>query len=598
MQIHTQSQRVTKLLFGEQFLEKFNQTSLLLIGVGGIGCEVLKNLSQFKFKEIHILDLDTIEVSNLNRQFLFRKSHRGHYKSEVAKQVLEYQKPFMNLKSHTKNIKDEQYGLKFFSQFNLVIMALDNQETRSFVNKQCMILDIPLLEAGTTGYKGQAYIFKRGQSRCYDCFPKTENKQSYPACTIRTLPEKPVHCIIWAKYLFNVIFNEKIEENDESNLLLDIQKRLEDNKEDENDKENGEKLFEQIFLNDVLKQKEEKKDLQFLQSIQNEEIYASIFIASFDILMKQKRKNSCVIFEKDDDICIKFITAATNLRCIVFNLPLQTQFQVKEIAGNIVPAIASTNSIVSAIQISEAIKYFQRKFFQNDYQDIQNRELYIQNESDMKILDTKQGKSNENCLSCNVNLIPDIVYCDFNKTNLGQFLDRLFNENGELQNFSINFCQFIIYENTDFQEEEEIENRKIQKVKPLFQIFKNFADARISIMNEDDNQIFCICLLVHIENSQEITFKKQNRNMDSLKINWKNIVQKTQEEKQKEPEKVLFKNNENNGLLEILESESASDQDLIFCDNNNENIENKRKENQNKNEDDEVEEKLQKKVKI
>ena len=63
--------------------------------------------------------------------------------------------PHMNIISHHQNIKNPEYGITFFKNFDLVFMALDNQEARAHVNKICMIIDIPILEAGTTGYKGQ-----------------------------------------------------------------------------------------------------------------------------------------------------------------------------------------------------------------------------------------------------------------------------------------------------------------------------------------------------------------------------------------------------------------------------------------------------------
>ena len=55
---------------------------VLLVGAGGVGCEVLKNLVLCGVKSITVVDLDTIEVSNLNRQFLFRREHVGHSKAK------------------------------------------------------------------------------------------------------------------------------------------------------------------------------------------------------------------------------------------------------------------------------------------------------------------------------------------------------------------------------------------------------------------------------------------------------------------------------------------------------------------------------------
>ena len=66
--------------------EEEGKTPILVVGAGGIGCELLKNLVLAGFANMVVVDLDTIDVSNLNRQFLFQKQHVGKSKSLVAKE--------------------------------------------------------------------------------------------------------------------------------------------------------------------------------------------------------------------------------------------------------------------------------------------------------------------------------------------------------------------------------------------------------------------------------------------------------------------------------------------------------------------------------
>ena len=70
----------------------------------------------------------------------------------------------------------------------------------------CLAADVPLIESGTTGFKGQVTVIKRSRSECYDCITK-ETPKTFPVCTIRSTPSQPIHCIVWAKsYLFAEIF--------------------------------------------------------------------------------------------------------------------------------------------------------------------------------------------------------------------------------------------------------------------------------------------------------------------------------------------------------------------------------------------------------
>lgn len=89
-------------------------------------------------------------------------------------------------------------------------------------------------------------LLQRGLTRCYDCEAKPKSKV-YQVCTIRTLPEKPLHCIIWAKYLFGILFGPA----DNDNLLEDLRSKLELNKDNDN---RGKIIFQELFENQIEKQ--------------------------------------------------------------------------------------------------------------------------------------------------------------------------------------------------------------------------------------------------------------------------------------------------------------------------------------------------------
>lgn len=89
-------------------------------------------------------------------------------------------------------------------------------------------------------------ILKKGISRCYDCEEKAKSK-TYQVCTIRTLPEKPLHCIIWGKYLFGILFGN----NDDDNLLEDLREKIYSIEENA---DFAKIIFEEIFEKQIEKQ--------------------------------------------------------------------------------------------------------------------------------------------------------------------------------------------------------------------------------------------------------------------------------------------------------------------------------------------------------
>ncbi|KAG8527017.1 uncharacterized protein KY384_008446 [Bacidia gigantensis] len=174
-------------------------------GAGGLGCEILKNLALSGFKNIHVIDMDTIDVSNLNRQFLFREADVGKPKAEIAAAFVEKRVKGAVITPYNGKIqdKDEEY----YKQFNVIVCGLDSIEARRWIN--ATLVDMvdendmeslkPLVDGGTEGFKGQTKVILPTISSCIECqLDMHAPRAAVPLCTLATIPRQPAHCIEWA----------------------------------------------------------------------------------------------------------------------------------------------------------------------------------------------------------------------------------------------------------------------------------------------------------------------------------------------------------------------------------------------------------------
>uniref|UniRef100_A0A4W4EL77 NEDD8-activating enzyme E1C n=1 Tax=Electrophorus electricus TaxID=8005 RepID=A0A4W4EL77_ELEEL len=185
---------------------------ILVIGAGGLGCELLKNLALSGFRHIHVVDMDTIDVSNLNRQFLFRSKDVGHPKAEVAADFINSRVPGCHVVPHFKKI--QEFDESFYRQFHIIVCGLDSIIARRWMNGMLLsllvyddgVLDpssiIPLIDGGTEGFKGNARVILPGMTACIDCTLELYPPQiNFPMCTIASMPRLPEHCIEYARIL-------------------------------------------------------------------------------------------------------------------------------------------------------------------------------------------------------------------------------------------------------------------------------------------------------------------------------------------------------------------------------------------------------------
>ena len=193
-------------------------SKILIVGAGGLGCEIVKDLALSGFKEIHIIDLDKIDISNLNRQFLFRMSDVGRYKSEVAAEFVRKRVKGCKVESHVGKIQD--MPLDFYEQFFIIVAGLDNIEARQYLNTIVHTLvefdedQNPkpetvraLIDGGTEGFRGQARVIWPFKTACFECTMDSLTPQTkYNLCTITNTPRKPEHCI---SYAYLILWGEK-----------------------------------------------------------------------------------------------------------------------------------------------------------------------------------------------------------------------------------------------------------------------------------------------------------------------------------------------------------------------------------------------------
>ncbi|EPR56991.1 NEDD8-activating enzyme E1 catalytic subunit [Toxoplasma gondii GAB2-2007-GAL-DOM2] len=197
---------------GAETIERLRDTHVLVVGAGGLGCEVLKCLCLSGFRRLDVIDMDTIHVTNLHRQFLFREKHVGRPKAQVAAEALnaQYAHLRVHVTGHVGRLEEKDEA--FYRQFQIIVAGLDSVEARRWLNATVHSLAetdqngdvelqscIPLLDGGSEGLKGQARCIFPFVTSCFECSLQSFPPQtSYPLCTLAETPRLPEHCIEYA----------------------------------------------------------------------------------------------------------------------------------------------------------------------------------------------------------------------------------------------------------------------------------------------------------------------------------------------------------------------------------------------------------------
>jgi len=543
--INQNNERFNHLIetLGIDLFKKIQKAKILVVGAGGIGCELLKNLILSGFINIEIIDLDTIDLSNLNRQFLFRKQHIGMSKSKIAREAVLKYNPHANIIAHHGDIKSQEFGPQYFKQFDLVMNALDNLSARRHVNRVCLSADVPLVESGTAGYLGQLTVIKKGDTECFECVP-TETPKQFAVCTIRSNPSAPIHCIVWAKMLFGRLFGVA----DDSNAVTDMDDNVVEGTEEQNnivrdlqlaeEKEKGyaQWVYHKVFCTDVdrlarMKElwKEKKppvprllKDIdQELDNhgsehhintaqLKDQKVWGfkqnvSVFLETLTQLKERFEKEGALTWDKDDDMALNFVVSASNIRSHIFAIQTKSKFDVKSMAGNIIPAIATTNAVIGGLIVMNAINIIDGRL--KDCKNI----FFIEQPSNKRILLVSEiPKPSSSCYVCQKNFIT--IKLNTNTVKVGQLVHDILKKHLAFSLPMLTLGNDLLYESGD----EDLSKEEIRARDALEQkVLSSYRMGDNSILSvEDYLQDFKVSILIqHVESfgegGQDETKKKE-----------------------------------------------------------------------------------------
>lgn len=582
-------------IFGQELMEKFRNQRFFVVGSGAIGCEHLKNFAMMGLAtgekgHMYVTDMDIIERSNLNRQFLFRNKDIGNSKSTSGLGAVKEMNPQVNGTAHENRVGVETEGVynrEFYQTLDFVANALDNIKARLYMDGQCVLHGIPLLESGTLGTKGNIQVVVPHLTESYGS-SQDPPETGIPVCTLKNFPYEIAHTIQWSRDMFEGLFDqaprnaldylqhpEKITDLQSGDLIIaakniewvlkNTPNSFEDcirvgfdfwhdqyknqieqllykfppgyrtstgdpfwagskkcphpltfNVEDDGhldyvcafanlwadvfgvERETNREVVQKFVMGltppefsvdknakiSVTEEEEKEKVKSLADAITPEDVINSLP----DISKYTNLKITPLEFEKDDDtnFHIDFITAASNMRASNYKIKHANKLKTKGIAGKIIPAIATTTSVVSGLICLELYKIMQEVDDLEKYNNgFINLALSYFGFSDPMAPLVTEFRGKKFTMWEHFEVKGDMT--------LRQFLDYFKETYGYVIEF-INYNEFMIYATYVFPEE-EIKKRMETKI---CDIIEENLDIRI----KDD--MILLTIDVELEESEEL----------------------------------------------------------------------------------------------
>ncbi|MCL2566831.1 MAG: HesA/MoeB/ThiF family protein [Alphaproteobacteria bacterium] len=162
--------------FNEKSQLTLKNSSVLVIGAGGLGSPCLIYLASVGIGTIGIIDFDTVSLSNLQRQVIHTESNIGKNKAESAAEFLQQINSDIKVNTYNGSIIDEKYQ-DLIKQYDIIALCVDDLNTRYCVNELCLKYSKTYISSAVVGYSGFITTFSshKTNSPCYECLqPKVK----------------------------------------------------------------------------------------------------------------------------------------------------------------------------------------------------------------------------------------------------------------------------------------------------------------------------------------------------------------------------------------------------------------------------------------
>ncbi len=176
---------------GTQGQQKLKNAKILVIGAGGLGCPALLYLGPAGIGTIGIADFDTVSLTNLHRQILYRSQDVGRKKTECAKERLLELNPSLQIRNHDLRVTADNVK-SIIQNYDLVINGCDNFKTRYLLNDACLSENKILVDGSVLEWQGFVSVYDSKHKGCFRCLYPDENLNKAPSCAdagvVATLP--------------------------------------------------------------------------------------------------------------------------------------------------------------------------------------------------------------------------------------------------------------------------------------------------------------------------------------------------------------------------------------------------------------------------